>query len=278
MPAVVLSVDGAVATVTLDRPERLNAMNADLVDELLSILRELCERTEVRAVILTGAGRGFCAGGDVTSLAHRGGGERNVPSASRTREMMEIDELLHEMPKPVIACINGPCAGAGLSLAAACDLRYAAESAVFATAFLRVGMSGDHGGIWSVTRAVGPAKARELFLLGERFSASEAERVGLVHQVLPDAALHAHVGEVAVRLAHSAPTAMRSPSLSANTSTGRPRDSSQSRAVPIRSKRPGLSSRSVTRSSSLTEPCQLSPRWPRTGVSGSDLDPTGPFR
>jgi 2-(1,2-epoxy-1,2-dihydrophenyl)acetyl-CoA isomerase len=121
---------------------------------------------------------------------------------------MEIDELLHGRGKPVIAAVNGGCAGAGLSLAAACDLRYAASSAVFATAFLRVGVSGDHGGIWSVMRAVGPARARELFLLGERIPASEAERLGLVHEVVPDDQLEGHVAGIAGRLVAAPPAAV----------------------------------------------------------------------
>ena len=205
---VLVSVSDRVATVTLNRPERLNAMNTPLVDDLLEALRGLAGRSDVRVVILTGAGRAFCAGGDVTSLAS-GGGRQDRPSSERMREIVTIDELLHGMPKPVIAAINGPCACAGLSMAAACDLRYAAESAVFATAFLRVGVSGDHGGIWSVTRAVGPAKARELFLLGDRFSALEAHRIGLVHDVVVAEELHDRVATVARRLATSAPAAVR---------------------------------------------------------------------
>jgi len=205
---VQLRVEGRVATVTLNRPDRLNAMNTELVDALLETLREVAGRSDIRSVVLTGAGRGFCAGGDVNALAG-GSGPATDSFEARAREIMEIDELLHGMPKAVVAAVNGPCAGAGLSMAAACDLRYAAESAVFATAFLRVGVTGDHGGIWSVTRAVGPAKARELFLLGERFDAHEAERFGLVHGVVPDRQLAAHVASVAQKLAKASPAAMR---------------------------------------------------------------------
>lgn len=192
--------------MTLNRPDRLNALNGAMVNELLDRLRDLAGQPEVRVVVLTGAGRGFCAGGDVASLAGDGG---QSSSPGRTsRELMEISELLHGMAKPTIAWINGPCAGGGLSFAAAADIRLAAESAVFATAYLRVGIPGDHGGIWTVTRAVGSSRARALFLLGDRFTAQEAERIGLVHAVLPDAALAARVGEVAARLAAASPAAL----------------------------------------------------------------------
>ena len=118
---------------------------------------------------------------------------------------MEVSELLHGMPAITVAAINGPCAGAGLSFACACDLRYAARSAVFVSAFLRVGSSGDHGSAWVLTRAVGPAKARELLLLGDRVDADEALRIGLVSEVLDDDALAADVGAVTARLGGHAP-------------------------------------------------------------------------
>jgi 2-(1,2-epoxy-1,2-dihydrophenyl)acetyl-CoA isomerase len=156
----------------------------------------------VRAVVLTGAGRGFCAGGDITSMT--GGGSTEPIDL---RAIMEIAELLHTMPAITVAAVNGPCAGAGLSFACACDLRYAAKSAVFVSAFLRVGSSGDHGSAWVLTRAVGPAKARELLLLGDRVDSDEALRIGLVSAVLDDADLAAHVDAVAARLAAMPPTA-----------------------------------------------------------------------
>jgi 2-(1,2-epoxy-1,2-dihydrophenyl)acetyl-CoA isomerase len=125
---------------------------------------------------------------------------------------MEVSELLHGMPAFTVAAVNGPCAGAGLSFACACDLRYAARSAVFVSAFLRVGSSGDHGSAWVLSRAVGPAKARELLFLGERVDADEALRIGLVSAVLDDDRLRSHVDGVAARLAtmpHHAARAMK---------------------------------------------------------------------
>ncbi len=122
---------------------------------------------------------------------------------------MEVSELLHGMPAFTVAAVNGPCAGAGLSFACACDLRYAARSAVFVSAFLRVGSSGDHGSAWVLTRAVGPAKARELLFLGDRVDAEEAKRIGLASEVVDDDALRDHVAAIAARLAGMPPNAAR---------------------------------------------------------------------
>ncbi len=159
----------------------------------------------MRAVVLTGTGRGFSAGGDVTSMTGAAGSGAPVD----LRSIMEVSELLHGMPAITVAAVNGPCAGAGLSFVCACDLRYAARSAVFVSAFLRVGSSGDHGSAWVLTRAVGPAKARELLLLGDRVGADEARRIGLVSEVLDDDALIAHVDRIAARVAAMPPNAAR---------------------------------------------------------------------
>jgi 2-(1,2-epoxy-1,2-dihydrophenyl)acetyl-CoA isomerase len=163
----------------------------------------------VRAVVLTGAGRGFCAGGDVTVMTGAAGGSDDGAPPLDLRSIMEVSELLHAMPAVTVAAVNGPCAGAGLSFACACDLRYAGRTAVFLSAFLRVGSSGDHGSAWVLTRAVGSAKARELLLLGDRVDADEALRIGLVSAVLDDDLLLEHVDAVAARLAAMPPTAAR---------------------------------------------------------------------
>jgi 2-(1,2-epoxy-1,2-dihydrophenyl)acetyl-CoA isomerase len=170
-------------------------------------LRVLASDGSVRVVVLTGAGRGFCAGGDVTAMT--GEGRSGDAASLDLRSLMEVSELLHAMPAFTVAAVNGPCAGAGLSFACACDLRYAARSAVFVTAFLRVGSSGDHGSAWVLTRAVGPVKARELLFLGDRVDADEALRIGLVSAVLDDGALRGHVDAIATRLAATPPTAAR---------------------------------------------------------------------
>jgi 2-(1,2-epoxy-1,2-dihydrophenyl)acetyl-CoA isomerase len=197
---------GAVVTITLNRADHLNALDLEHVVALRDELRALAADDGVRAVVLTGAGRGFCAGGDVTSMTGEGGGASEPVDL---RAIMEVSELLHGMPAFTVAAVNGPCAGAGLSFACACDLRYAARAAMFVSAFLRVGSSGDHGSAWVLTRAVGPAKARELLFLGERIDADEAHRIGLVSAVLEDGALRDHVDAVAERLASMPPNAAR---------------------------------------------------------------------
>jgi 2-(1,2-epoxy-1,2-dihydrophenyl)acetyl-CoA isomerase len=201
--------DGDVATVTLNRPEKLNALELEHILAFRDELRDLADDPSVRAVVLTGAGRGFCAGGDVTSMTGEGGGSSASAEPLDLRAVMEVSELLHGMPAFTVAAVNGPCAGAGLSFACACDLRYAARSAVFVSAFLRVGSSGDHGSAWVLTRAVGPAKARELLFLGNRVDAEEAERIGLVSAVVDDDALRDHVDAIAARLAGMPPNAGR---------------------------------------------------------------------
>jgi 2-(1,2-epoxy-1,2-dihydrophenyl)acetyl-CoA isomerase len=199
---------GAVVTVTLNRPERLNALDLEHVVALRDELRGLAADDRVRVVVLTGAGRGFCAGGDVTAMT--GDGESAAASEPvDLRAIMEVSELLHGMSAITVAAVNGPCAGAGLSFACACDLRYAARSAVFVSAFLRVGSSGDHGSAWVLTRAVGPAKARELLLLGDRITADEAHRIGLVSAVVDDGALRDRVDAIAATLAGMPPNAAR---------------------------------------------------------------------
>jgi 2-(1,2-epoxy-1,2-dihydrophenyl)acetyl-CoA isomerase len=201
-----------VATVTLNRPDRLNALTGESFDLLRAVLQELAEDADVRVVVLTGAGRGFCAGGDLATLD--GSGER--PDAGELRTTMarltRIALLLHTMPKVTIAAVNGPCAGAGLSLACASDLRYAAASAVFRTAFLSAGVPGDYGGTWTLPRLVGPGMARHLYLADERIDSATALRLGLVGAVLDDAELLPHVYALADRLAAAPPavvTAMK---------------------------------------------------------------------
>ncbi|TFV88889.1 enoyl-CoA hydratase-related protein [Blastococcus sp. CT_GayMR16] len=193
--------DGAVATVTFNRPDRLNAMTGESFDLLRAELEVLAADDAVRAVVLTGAGRGFCAGGDLSTLA---GSNEPGDAADLEATMARLTRnatLLREMPKPTIAAINGPCAGAGLSLACACDLRYAAEGAVFKSAFLSAGVPGDYGGTWTLPRVVGPAMARQLYLADERIDAATALRIGLVGAVVPAEALLPAVAVLAERLA-----------------------------------------------------------------------------
>jgi len=187
MSELLESIEDGVATLTFNRPERLNALSTPIMDGLLNGLPRLAGDPAVKVVVLTGAGRAFCAGGDVKSMAEGGGERRSAAEATaHLRSRMEVSRILHELPKPTIAMINGPAAGAGLALALACDLRIAGVSARLVTAFVRVGFSGDFGGSYFLTRLVGTARARELYFTGRPVEAEEALTLGLVDRVVPD--------------------------------------------------------------------------------------------
>ena len=205
------SVKDGVATLTLNRPDRLNAMSGPMLDALLAALPRLTDDATVGVVVLTGAGRGFCAGGDVKAMAEgrEFGGDTLEDKAQGLRAKMEVARWLHEMPKPTIAMVRGAAAGAGLSLALACDLRIASDSARFATAFARVGYSGDFGGSWFLTQLVGTAKARELYYTAEIVDAPQALALGLVNRVVPDARLEEETLSLAGRLARGPRVALR---------------------------------------------------------------------
>lgn len=195
-------VDDGVAVLTLNRPERRNALSRAMLEALARVLAEVEADDDVACVVLTGAGGAFCAGGDVKDMAAAGDGLPFDALVQRQRRNHhETAGRLHRMPKPTIAALPGPAAGAGLSLALACDLRYAAASAFLTTAFARVGFAGDYGGTWFLTHLVGPAKARELYFFAERVDAAEALRLGLVNAVVPDDRLEADVLDRARRLA-----------------------------------------------------------------------------
>jgi 2-(1,2-epoxy-1,2-dihydrophenyl)acetyl-CoA isomerase len=202
---VLFEVANHLATVTLNRPEKLNALNQELLDTLPEVLQRLADDTEVRCVVLTGAGRGFCAGGDISSMV---AGEITENPVERLKRQEEASRLLHEMPKPTVAMINGPVAGAGLSLALACDIRIAAEGARLGTAFARVGFSGDFGGSWTLQRLIGPARARELYFTGELIDAREAERLGIVNRTVPADQLRDETMALARKITNGPPIAL----------------------------------------------------------------------
>ena len=204
---ILVDISENIATVTLNRPEKLNALSGEMMEGLVPVIEGLAEEKEVRCVVVTGAGRGFCAGGDIAGMAS---GETlpNENPVARLRRLEETSRLLHEMPKPTIAMVNGPAAGAGLSIALACDIRIAGESARFGTAFVRIGFSGDFGGTWMLQRLVGPAKARELYFTGDLIDAREAERIGMVNRVVPDDELAAETRALAERIAKGPPIAL----------------------------------------------------------------------
>ena len=196
------SVSERIATLTLNRPDRLNALSSPMIDGLLEALPRLAADADIAVVVLTGAGRGFCAGGDVKSMAE-GSSQLGLEDAvQRLRGRMEVSRLLHEIPKPTIAMVNGPAAGAGLAMALACDLRVASESARFITAFAKVGFSGDFGGSYFLSKLVGTGRARELYYTGEPLDAAQALALGVVNTVVPEFELLEATTALAQRLAH----------------------------------------------------------------------------
>ncbi len=204
-------VTDGVAVLTMNRPERLNAMSGPMLTAMLEALQRLATSAEVGVVVLTGAGRGFCAGGDVKAMAEgrEAEGVTLEERAQALRARMEVSRWLHEMPKPTIAMVRGAAAGAGLSLAMACDMRIASDSARFATAFARVGYSGDFGGSWFLTKLVGTAKARELYFTADILDAPTALRLGLVNRVVADTDLEKETRALAGRLARGPRVAYR---------------------------------------------------------------------
>jgi 2-(1,2-epoxy-1,2-dihydrophenyl)acetyl-CoA isomerase len=202
-------LDAGVLTLTLNRPEARNAMSDAMNKALARQLAWAELASEVKCVVLTGAGKGFCAGGDVKGMAARNasGGELTLDESIHRQRVNQRATAgkLFSMPKPTIAALPGPAAGAGLSLALACDLRIRASTAILTTAFAQVGFSGDYGGTYFLTQLVGAAKARELYYLSERVSADEALRLGLVNWVVEPDELAAKTREIARRLA-SGPT------------------------------------------------------------------------
>ena len=200
--------ENGIATITLNRPESLNAMDAALLTGAVDALEAAALDSSIRVVILTGAGRGFCAGGDLKATDTLGTG--NMESRIGVLQSLQrSSKLLRGMSKVTIAAINGPCAGGGFSWATAADLRYASVSAKFTTAYLNAGLSGDFGGTWMLPRIVGSSRARELYLLSEKFSAEDAERYGFVSKVLADDELIPYVMSVAERLLAASPIALQ---------------------------------------------------------------------
>lgn len=186
------SVDDGIASLTMNRPDSRNALSRDMVQAMHDALNRLATDPAIRLVVLTGSGAAFCSGGDVKGFAAAAAGGATMGFDQRVSDLrmrMEVSRLLHEMPKPTLAIIPGPAAGAGLSLALACDLRIAADSAKLTTAFAKVGLSGDFGGSYFLGHLVGTSRARELYFTGRVVLADEALRIGLVDRVTPAAEL-----------------------------------------------------------------------------------------
>jgi 2-(1,2-epoxy-1,2-dihydrophenyl)acetyl-CoA isomerase len=211
--------DNGVALITLNRPDSLNAMGGQLMPLLTEHLKDCATDRDVRCVVLTGAGRAFCAGGDVKGMAARqdilGGNGSSAPTspggliaasvAGLRQSQRDTSYMLHTMPKVTIAMVNGHAVGAGLSIALACDIRIASDKAKLATAFRNVGFSGDFGGSYYLTKMVGTEKARYLYFTGETVEADRALEMGLVSKVVPHDDLEAETMKVAEHIA-SGPT------------------------------------------------------------------------
>ncbi len=213
-PDLLANLDAGVLTLTMNRPEARNAMSAAMNQALQQQLAAAELDPAVKCIVLTGAGKGFCAGGDVKGMAAKtdkpGDGTEGAMTIDEAIARQRINQRatagkLFKMAKPTIAVLPGAAAGAGLALALACDLRLMASNAIMTTAFARVGFSGDYGGTYFMTQLVGSAKARELYFLSDRVSADEALRLGLTNWVCPPEELTAKAREIALRLA-SGPT------------------------------------------------------------------------
>lgn len=198
---IVFEVEEQVASITLNRPESLNALNEEMAGELLAALGECGSREDVRAVVINGAGRGFCSGGDIRAMLDVFEPDPSVFFTTVLRGLHGVTLALRNLPKPVIAAVHGYAAGAGFNLALACDLRVAAVGARFVQAFVNMALVPDMGGTYFLPRLVGPGRAAELFFTGRPVEAEEALRLGIVNQVVPDEKLKEAALELARRLA-----------------------------------------------------------------------------
>lgn len=205
----VADAGGGVRVVTLNRPERLNALNREVVAELLDIVETADGDPECRVIVLTGAGRGFCSGWDIKENPDGLGSGSAQEGMDLQRETASLIRRLRTSVVPVLAAINGPASGGGFALAMACDLRYAAESARFNAGFVKIGLSGgDLGMSWLLPRAIGSTRAFELLLSGRVVDSDEAERIGLVNHTVPDDALLERAVEMAQLIAGHSPFAV----------------------------------------------------------------------
>ena len=199
---VLYQVQDGVATITMNRPQSLNSMNPGLIDGLHEALTKAAEDTAVRCLVLTGAGRAFCAGGD---LGYLNGIESLAAKRSFINRVGDVARRITMLPKPVIAKVNGVTAGAGVNLMLACDLVYAVDTARFGESFAKVGLIPDCGGLFFLPRTVGTLKAKELMFTADLISAAEAEKLGMVNHLCPAEKLGDAVAVMAKRLAASAP-------------------------------------------------------------------------
>ena len=198
--AVIFEIKNAVGVITLNRPERLNALNGEIHEGIRQAFNKIETDDAIRAVLLTGAGRGFCAGADL--LQNLGGNERDL-GASIDKDYNPLVRRMRACPKPIVCAVNGIATGAGMNLALAGDIIIAARSATFAQGFIRIGLIPDAGGTYFLPRLIGDARARAMAMLGETISAAQAEAFGLVYKLLDDASFAEEALAMAVALAAS---------------------------------------------------------------------------
>lgn len=200
-PVLLDRLEGGVLTLTLNRPERLNALNAGLIEGLLAGIKRAGTDPECRAVLMTGAGRGFCAGADLANRAFAPGAARPDLGEALEKGLNPIIRAIRNLPKPVVCAVNGPAAGAGANIALACDIVLAAKSAQFLQAFARIGLIPDAGGTFVLPRLVGDARARALMMLAEPIAAEQAQAIGMIYRAVDDEDLMGEAHTVAERLA-----------------------------------------------------------------------------
>jgi len=205
---ILTNVSDKVATLTFNRPDKLNALSMDLITGSIDILKSWSNDPEIGCIVVTGSGRAFCAGGDVSTMA-LDDSETLEQKIDRLRQMQELSWVLYNMPKVTVASVNGFAMGAGLGVCLSCDLRIASDQARFGTAYAKVGYGGDFGTTWLLAQYVGGPKAKELFFLGDIIDANEAHRIGLVNRVVPHDNLTSEVNSIASRIAHGPLTSYR---------------------------------------------------------------------
>jgi 2-(1,2-epoxy-1,2-dihydrophenyl)acetyl-CoA isomerase len=202
---LLVEVKDKVAILTFNQPEKLNALSWEMNEAAVSHLEKFADDPGVGCIVVTGAGRAFCAGGDVSSMGSRGGVGGSLTYEDNINQQLirhQFPWLLHRIPKVTIAAVNGHAMGAGLGIALCCDLRLAAPTGKFGTAFAKVGLGGDYGTTWQLTRLVGEAKAKELFILGDIIDAEEGKRIGLVNRILDGDSFMDEVTEIAKKIAN----------------------------------------------------------------------------
>ena len=203
--------NNGILKLIMNRPERRNALSDAMLNKMLEELNKASFDNSIRVIVLTGTGNAFCAGGDLKNMAEKEetGGKTTQQRTNDLRRVMETSRLLHEITTPTIAVIPGPAAGAGFSLALACDMRIACESSKLTTAFAKVGFPGDFGGSYFLTQMIGTAKARELYYLAELMTAEQAGEIGIINKVIPDSKFEEESNKIVAQIASGPSIAYR---------------------------------------------------------------------